>query len=241
MQQWKGINLLKRLSIGLLVILLLCGVFSLVLAEESNYQGEVTALVGNDHSSIGWMKYHLTDQLDFTALYDDEYEAFKAGVEYDFTDRFGVMAGIRYDFNDKNTIGYGGFDFVIPFASNLELSGYYDYNYAGENWSRYETAIRIEMYKGNYLYAGVRGNRGSGAPIYDYNKDNEALLFMRGDFSWQFGKFGLHLKPLLYIQGEYFHNYDLKYTINDHTNFILNINSLEDQELNYRAGIEFKF
>ena len=230
---------MKRIGISLLVLLLICGFSSVVLAEDSNNKGELTLLGGTKNGSMGQLKYQLTEKIELNALYEDQYEALKLGIDYHFTDHFGVKLGVRADDND--TVGYAGLNYSIPFGTNLQLSGFYIYNDMGDKWGRYESAVRIEMYPQNYLYAGIRGDSGSGVKPYDYNTDNEALLFMRGDFKWQFGKFDLNLRPLLYVQGDYFHDYDLKYSLNDRTKLVLNINSLYDQETRYRAGIEFKF
>lgn len=208
-------------------------------ASETSYRGSVTALAGEDPDSVVWGSYQLTDHLQFTGDYEDQ--VFRGGLDYDFSERFGIKAGVRYDHDTESTANYGGVDFSIPFGTNLELNGFYDLNYEGDHWSRYETVVRIELYKNHFLNAGVMGNNGSGVEIYDYNPDNEAMLFLRGDFNWQFGKFGVHLQPVLLVEGELFHNYDLTYAINEQTRLVLNIDSRYDKDSRYRAGIEFKF
>lgn len=204
-----------------------------------SYRGSITALAGKDPDSLVRGNYQITDALQFTGDYEDQ--VFRGGFDYDFSDHFGIKAGVRYDHDDDSTTNYGGFDFSIPFGTNLELNGFYDMNYEGDHWNRYETVVRIELYKNHFLDAGVMGNDGSGIEIYDYNPDNDAMLFLRGDFNWKFGKFGLRLQPVLSVEGKLFHNYDVTYDLNERLNLAFNMDSRYDRDTRYRAGIGVKF
>jgi outer membrane receptor for ferric coprogen and ferric-rhodotorulic acid len=244
----EGDSKLKHLMRGLILLVLIISVSTIAFAAETVDRGSVTVLAGN--GSAAWFNYHLTDKLDLTGNYvnEDVYKVnnqlIRAGLDYDLSDRLGVKAGVLYDSKAESTVGYGGFDFSLPFGTNLHLNGFYDYNYQGENWGSYETVIRIEMYKNHYLDAGVMGNTGSGAQIYDYNDDKEAMLFMRGDFNWKFGKtqkFGIELRPVVMVKGDCFSDFDFSYQFNERTKLILNMNSLWDKDLKYRIGFEHKF
>jgi len=228
----------KKIYIGLLTLLLLGGLTTAALAAETS-KSELALLSGTKESSTGWYKYQFNQSWSFATIYEDE--NLKTGLNYAFSDRFQFKFGVNHDFDEAKNFGYGGIGFTLPFGNNLKFTGFYDYNYRDEEWNRYETAIRIEAFPGQYLFAGVRGETGSGAPEYDYNTEKEALLFMRGDFSWQIKKFSINIRPLLHIKGEYFHDYDFKYQINDRASLVLNMNSLYDQEIKYRFGAEFKF
>lgn len=228
---------MKRIGVGLLALTMMLLLSTVAWGAEAQYKGSVTALVGNE--SAVWGNYQLSEGLDLVGDYEDH--VLRAGIDYDLSDKFGLKAGLRYDDEAGSTVGYGGFDFAIPFGTNLELSGFYNYNYEAEKSGDYETYIKIEMYKNQFLNAGVMGYTGSGAPKYDYNPKDEALLFVRGDFSWQFNKYGINLRPVLLIKGEFFHDYDFTYQANEQLQWVLNINDLDDQELRYRIGVAYKF
>jgi hypothetical protein len=241
----EGDRKLKQWMRCMVLLILIMSVSTVTFGEEAANRGTVTGLVGN--ASTAWYNYHYTDKIDLTGSYvnesdnDNDYELIRAGIDYDLSDRYGVKAGILYDLDEESVNGYGGFDFSVPFGSNLHLNGFYDYNYKGEKWGRYEAVVQIEMYPGHYLNAGVMGNTGSGAEIYDYNEDNEAMLFMRGDFNWKVKKFGIELKPVVMVKGEFFHDYNVTYDYNERTKIVLNMNSLWDKEFKYRIGLEYKF
>lgn len=224
----------------LVLFILIISLSTITLGAETQSKGSVRVLVGDE--STAQFNSHISDKLDLTGEYENDDEIIRAGVDYDFSDRFGVKAGVQYDFDLESAVGYGGFDFSLPFATNLHLNGFYDYNYKGKKWGRYETVIRIEMYPNHYLDAGVMGNRGSGAEVYDYNPENEALLFMRGDFNWSVKKkFGIELRPVILVKGEYFHDYDITYQANERLKVVLNMNNLWDKDIKYQIGLEYKF
>jgi hypothetical protein len=150
--------------------------------------------------------------------------------------------GANYDTIDKETVPYGGFDYQTRFGdSSLNLYAAYNYNYQGKDWADYETSIRIQMYERFFIYAGVRGDVGEGAPTYDYNTDKEPELFLRGDLNWNWGKFEFNMRPMIYVTAQWFHDYTIKYPINDRTTLMVNMNSLYDNQMKYRAGVQFKF
>jgi len=240
----------KKLISVLFILAMLGGIAVTTQAAESNYKGELALLGGN--VDTGWFKYQLTDNLNTTLFYDEE--LLRGGLQYQFGDRFGVKAGVLYDSEatDNNpdaseTIPYGGINWNLPIGENTRLIGYYDYDYQGEDWQTYEAAIRVELFPKQYVQVGVRGDVGDGVEeIYDYDDDadadnTEAMFFIRGDFGWNWNKVSLKLRPLLYVQGVYLHDYDLTYKINDKWNIMLNVNSLYDKETKYRGGIQFKF
>jgi len=228
---------MKRIAVGVFTLTMMLILSTVAWGAEKDYKGSITALVGNESLLEG--SYRLSDRMSLVGDYEDH--IFRAGVDYDWSDKFGVKLGVRYDDGDGSAVAYGGFDFEVPFGTNLELSGFYNYNYEAEKAGDYEAYIKIEMYKNQFLNAGVMGYAGSGAPIYDYNPKNEALLFVRGDFSWQFNKFGIALRPVLLIEGEFFHDYDFTYQASERLQWVLNINDLDDQELRYRVGVSYQF
>jgi hypothetical protein len=221
--------------------IILAALFTLNLAvaarAEDGDRGSVTALFGAKGS--GMVNYHLGDKLDLSGGYED-YQ-YKAGFYYRPWEPIGFKAGVRTGEKERETAAYGGFDFLIPFGTNLKLAGFYDTGYKGPDWNRYEAAVRIQMYERVFLYAGIRGENGSGAPVYEYNDDGEALLFLRGDIGWKWNKLELRLQPTMHIQGDYFHNYELKYHFNDQTAALLNVNSEFDETVRVRMGFEHKF
>lgn len=206
-------------------------------SETPQYQGEISGLVGNQNQAEG--SYRLNDQLNLESAFKDD--SLKAGLHYQLSEAIGLKAGLRYDFPDGQSSAYEGFDFLVPFGTNLKLSGFVDQNYEGNDWTRYETAVRIEMFPKQYIFAGVRGDWGSGAPTYPYRPSKEAILFLKGDFGWTWGKVGLSLDPVLYVEGYWFHDYTLSYQINDRTSLLVNVDSRYDRELKYQAGVSLKF
>lgn len=228
----------KFAMITLLSCLLVTGLSTAaVLAAEDDNKGEVTILVGNESVAKG--NYQLTDRLDLTAFYEDD--VFKTGLEYQISSKFKVKAGLHYNLDAEEAIGYGGIAYDIPFGTNLKLVGFFDHNYDYEDCTSYESAIRVEMYPGYFIFAGVRGYFGSGSPEFKYNEDNDALLFLKGDFNWEINKYSIKLRPILNIKGDFFHDYDLSYRLNEQTALVLNINSLYDKETKYRIGVEYQF
>ena len=220
-------------------------------AEESN-KGVFTALAGN--KSLVQGSYQLTDNLRLNADMGEIYSYleklndnkkdyfFRTDLHYQITDWLGVKVGGRYDSDPSETTPYGGLDFFAPFgSSNLKLTGYYDYNYQGKDWTSYEWAWRIEMYPNQFLYAGVRGDSGTGFKHYSYNTVNDPLFFIRGDFNWQSSKFGLNFRPLLFATGYILTDTTLKYNLNDRTKMVLNISDYYDHDLKYRLGLQYKF
>ncbi|HOP74031.1 MAG TPA: hypothetical protein PLC07_03120 [Bacillota bacterium] len=224
---------MKRIGVGMLAFSMMLLLSTVSWGAENDYKGSVKALVGNESMIEG--SYQLSERIDLVGDYEDH--VFRAGVDYDLSDKFGLQLGVRYDDEDGSTVAYGGFDFTIPFGTNLELSGFYNYNYEAKNEEDYEAYIKIEMYANQFLNAGVMRYTGSGTS----NPDDEAKLFVRGDFSWQFNKYSIKLRPVLFIEGEFFHDYDFAYQANERLQWVLNINDLDDQELRYRIGVEYKF
>jgi hypothetical protein len=228
----------KKLTlIGLLITALLLMISAAALAEEPAPQSSVTGIFGVD--GYGDLDLHLGEKTNLEAHY--QYDALTTGLKYRFSDKIAVKGGVRYDTEAEDYNGYAGLDFSIPFGTNLRLSGYYDTGYRGEDWARYEAAVRIQMYPRIFLFAGVRGENGDDIIIYDYNDDNQPQLFLRGDLGWQWNKWELHLQPMLYIEGEFFHDYQLKYHVSDQTSLVLDINSQYDKDPKYRVGFQHKF
>lgn len=206
-------------------------------AESPQYQGVISGLLGNQNSFTG--SYGWNGQLDLETAFQDD--RLKAGLHYQVSEAIGIKAGLRYDFPTGQSSAYEGFDFLIPFGTNLKLSGFVDQNYEGANWTRYETTVRIEAFPNQYIFAGVRGDWGNGAPIYDYRPTQEAILFLKGDFGWNWGKVGLDLDPVLYVEGFWFHDYTLSYHMNDRTSLLVNVDSRYDRTVKYQAGLSYKF
>jgi hypothetical protein len=249
----EGENIVKRLMAVLVGLLMLGVVTNSGLAAEKSadksYKGEITGLFGNE--GIGWVNYRFTDKLELNSLYKDE--KLSAGIHYKLNDRFGVKLGALYNTDDSEITGddsavtpYGGFDWLLPVGNNTRFMGSYDYDYSGKDWQTYEGYILIEMFPKQYVHAGVRGDVGEGAEEFNYDNDSdpdnkEPLFFIRSDFSWQWNKVGLKVRPLLYVQGDYFHDYDLTYKVNDRCNLMFNFNSKYDKDNKYRVGAQFKF
>ncbi len=229
---------MKKLTlIGLFIAIALLTGSGAALAADPVPQSSVSGLFGVD--GYGNLDLNVGQNLNWDTNY--QYDAVTTGLKYRIADKFGLKAGVRYDTDTKDYNGYGGIDFFIPFGTNLRLAGFYDAGYRGKDWTRYEAAVRIQMYPRVFLYAGVRGENGSDIIKYDYNEDNQPLLFLRGDMDWQWGKWELHLQPMLHIEGEFFHDYDLKYHVSDNTSLVFNINSQYDEDAKYRLGFEHKF
>ncbi len=216
--------------------MLMMGTAGAVWADDGK-SNEVKALIGAD--GFGTLKMPLSDNLNVDLKYSDD--ALKTGLYYHLSDKIGIKAGARYDVDAEKTNAYGGLDFSIPFGDNLRIAGFYDSGFEGKNWNRYEAAVRIQMYDKHFLYAGVRGENGTDAPDYDYNEDHQPLLFLRGDFTWQWKQWEVSLRPILHIQGDFFHDYDLKYKLNEDTKLVFNVNSQYEQMAKYRVGFERKF
>jgi len=238
------LGLKKVLCLLLTLCLLTCSAF-VVFAEAEKPQNEVM-LLGND-GGYGWAKFHLANGFSITGVYEDELA--KLGLRYDPSERFGIKAGQVYDPDTEETFTYGGINFIIPFGNSLNIAGFYDINYKYKDWDRYEAALKIQMAKNHYIYAGIRGDAGV-VPELKYNEDNleEPHMFLRGDFNWSWKKFSISLDPLLYVKGYYYHDYTFKYHINEKANVVLNVSNYDDNpnnpgdsEINYRGGFEFKF
>lgn len=240
---------MKKLLVLVMVFILLSGLTLSVYGAESAEtsaatpppadHGELTLLGGTVFNSQG--NIHLSEHFDATEIYKDN--ALKLGVLYRPSDSFSVNAGLRHDFGDQATIPFGRVDAILPFGDNLHIVGFYEQNSDGDQWTRYELALQIEVYNNLYIYSGVRGDVGSGAPVYRYNPNKEPYFLLRGDFNWKAGKFEFGLQPYLYICGEgvFFHNYTIKYNVTDKVALVVNTNSLFDQNLKYLAGIQWKF
>lgn len=245
--QWKEQDSVKKLFSVLLSLVMAGGIAVAAQAAEPDFKGEVAGLIGNE--STGWVNYQFTKHIKATLFYDDE--LLRAGAQYQFGDRVGIKAGMTYDSDvaagDSETNPYGGINWNVPLGVNTRLMGYYDYDYSGKDWQTYEATLRVEMFPNQFVQVGVRGDAGDGAEHYTNYDDNadvdntEAMFFLRGDFGWQWRQMTFKIRPLLYVQGVYLHDYDVMYKVNDRCNVMLNINSLYDKELKYRAGVQFKF
>jgi hypothetical protein len=244
----------KRLAICLATMLLLLSITMSAQAGENNYKGEFISLLGN--KSIVQGSYQLTDKLrlngDLEELSSDlenfKYQSQKdyflrTDLHYQIANWLGIKIGGRYDSAPGETIPYGGLDFLIPFGDNdLKFTGFYDYNYQGKDQTSYETALRIQMYEHFYIDAGVRGDGGSGfTRPYIYNKENDPLFFIRGNYTKQWGKFNIELRPLVFVIGEVMYDTNFKYNLNDRTNIVLSVGDYYDRETKYRLGFQYKF
>lgn len=244
--------MMKKLLVLILGIILLCGVALSAHAAESTTtdattetaktpgeHGQLTVLGGTQWDSQG--DFHLSKHFSLTEVYRDN--ILNLGILYQNTDSFRVNAGIRYDTATQGTVPFGKVDFKIPFGDNLKIAGYGAQNYYGNDWTSYEVAVQIEVFKNLFIYPGVRGEYGNTVPTYAYNLDNDPYLFLRGDFNWKTGKFDFSVQPYLYICGEgvWFHNYSIKYRMNDNVALIVNANTLFDQKPKFLAGIQWKF
>jgi hypothetical protein len=234
----------KKLGIIAVVSMLLIVAVSPVLAaEERSYRSEFGVMGGTD--SQAWVSLWMGKSLQFSVLYnkDDADAIYRGGFLWQPSANFGLKLGSRYDPDTGESDGYTGINFKIPFGNNLQFAGWADSNYEGPDWVRYEVAVRIEMFKNQFVLAGVRGDSGDGFIPYDYNLQNDPSIFLKGDINWttKNEKFTLQLRPLLYIKGTYFHDYDFAFNFNKKTSLILNYNSLYDTEPNYSAGLRWRF
>ena len=243
---------MKRIITVFTAMLLLLSIAISSHAEEDTYKGEFKGLAGN--KSLVQSSYKLTDNFtlngDLQEVSDEQAKQYyggeqdyflRADLRYQINDWLGIKVGGRYDSAPSETIPYGGLDFNKPFGtSNIRLSGYYNYNYEGKDWANYELAWRNEMYAHQYLYAGVRGDAGDGFKPYDYNEENDPQFFLRGDFTGQWKKFGLNMRPLLYASGEMLMDVTFRYNLSDRTNIALNFNDYYDHDPKLRLGIEYK-
>ena len=226
----------KWTIISLLITMLMMGTAGAVWAEDAG-KNDLKVILGAD--GYGTLKLPLSNSFDVDLKYHED--ALKTGVYYHLSDKIGIKAGARYDLDAEKTNAYGGIDFSIPFGDNLRIAGFYDSGFEGEKWDRYEAAVRIQMYEHHFLYAGVRGEEGKDATVYEYNEDKQPMLFLRGDFTWQWKQWEVALRPMLHIQGDFFHDYDLKYNVNKDTKLVFNVNSQYEQVAKYRLGFERKF
>lgn len=232
----------KKLLIFIIANLLLGSLGFTVQAAENGTAGpgrsKITVLGGTDLISEG--NFQLSKSFDLTEAYEDQ--VLKLGIMYRASDSFMVNAGIRYDFTSQSSVPFGKVDAKIPFGDNLKIAGYAAQNYYGVDWTSYEVAIQIEVFKNLFVFPGVRGEYGNTVPTYAYNPNNEPYLFLRGDFQWKAGKFDFLIQPYLYICGEgvWFHNYSIKYNVNEKIALMVNTNTLFDQSPKFLAGLQWK-
>ncbi|MGE5582745.1 MAG: hypothetical protein ACM3X9_09430 [Bacillota bacterium] len=231
---------MKKITACFVAMIMLLAVTITAWAAADGYRGSFLGLSGTKSLVEG--SYQLTDNLKLEGDWTDDTKATRADLRYQLGDWFGIKVGARNDGNSNETNAYGGIDFFLPFGvNNLKLAGFYNRDYEGKDWSNYEAALRIEMYKDQFVYAGVRGDGGTGFTAYEYNPKNDPLFFIRGDFNWQWGKFGINLQPLIYATGYILGDVNFKYRINDRTNIVLNATDYYDREHKYRIGLEYKF
>jgi hypothetical protein len=243
----------KKWFVILFLGIMLGGVSAVTWAAAPAPETKVDAafLFGNENA--GWINYQASNNFQ-VFVQSDEDDSARLGLGYRLGKYFGVKAGLSYngdpEFEAEKTNPFGEFNWDMPVGhNNTRFIGKYDFDYYGEKWQTYEAAVRVEIFPKQYVYSGIRGDRGDWAAHYDLNHDDdevkadnkEALIFIKGDFGWQWKKFGLKLRPLLYIQGIWLHDYDLTYQINQKTNLIFNMNSLYDKKEKYRLGVQFKF
>jgi hypothetical protein len=232
----------KKIGIVLTVaVLLAVAACPALAAVERSYRTELGLMGGNDGRA--WAGLWLGKSLQFNFLYEDE--VYRSGFLWQPSANFGLKLGSRYDPDAEEADSYAGIDFKIPFGNNLQFAGWFDYNYTGPEWSRYEAAVRIEMFKNKFIHAGVRGDSGDGFVPYDFNLENDPAIFLKGELGWSLkeGKFDIQLRPMLYIKGTYFHDYDFAYNFgkNRKTSLLIKIDSLYDTELHYSAGLRWRF
>jgi len=238
----KGEYWMKKLYLMILTLSMLLGVATLSQAADKVERGNVMLLGGNE--SALEINCRLFGNLSFTTDFEDyTSDILHVGLKYRLGSWLTVKTGAAYDFalepEKREVIPYGGIDFAIPFGeSSLKVVGYYDTNYMGKDWARYQAALQIQMYPEQYLYAGVMGDYGAGAPNID---NQQARLYIGGDFGWRWDKVGLKLQPILFVTGELLHDYSLTYSINKQTDLVLNLNTLYNKDFHYRAGVNFKF
>jgi hypothetical protein len=229
-------------KVGILTVvlaLLIVAAYPALAAVERSYRSEFGVMGGNDGRA--WAGFWLGKSLQFNVLYEDE--IYRGGFLWQPSANFGLKLGSRYDPDTEVSDGYGGIDFKIPFGNNLQFAGWADYNYEGPEWTRYEFSVRIEMFKNQFVHAGVRGDSGDGFVPYEFNPENDPAIFLKGDINFvsKSEKFVLQIRPLLYIKGTFFHDYDFAYNFGKKTALLFNFNSLYDTELNYSAGLRWRF
>ena len=227
---------MKRFLIGFMTLLFLFGIAVSVQAADVAYNGALTGVLGTESGITA--NYQLPGNFGLNGDFKDN--ILKAGVTYRLSDIFGVKTGVRYDVTQKTPNMYGGLNFMVPFGT-IKFCGSYDQNVNGIDWASYETSFRIQMYENLFIYAGIRGDGGAGAPVYEYNPSGDPLLFIKVDFNYQWPKIELNLQPLLYVQGKLLNNHSLKYNFNDRTALFVNINDLYDAQLKYGLGMQWKF
>lgn len=243
---------MRKIACVVVAFCLLVGTALAVYAEGEKPFNETTLLVTD--GGFGSTKFNLTDKFSITGIYEDE--LLKAGLRYDFSDRFGVEVGQVYDDHDdrddntEDSFTYGGIDFVLPFGNHLDIYGSYNTNYRGENWDNYEVALKIQMFKNHYIYSGISGDTGAGVPLMKYNEERHEgpHMFLRGDFSWYWRKASISLRPLLFVKGYFYHDYTFKYHLKENASIVLNVNNYDYNQntddpgdIRYLAGVEFKF
>lgn len=201
--------------------------------------GELSGLFGNQ--SRGELQYPWGDRYQLEAYAESGVTNLGVGIQ--LFSWLNLKAGYTHDSGVTESFPYGGVNFDQSFGvSGLRIRGAYDYNYIGRDWARYEAALRIPVYDDVSLDAGFRGDAGAGAPQYSYNEAQETLLFLRGEIMGSRGNWEWHLEPLLYVNGTLLHDYSLKYRYNERTALVMNVNTLyENHDLQYRAGIAYKF
>lgn len=233
------------------LLLTFCLVLSFSVVTLADNQKDFVQIVGGDETLL-ILDYSLRDNFKLNAEYNDydqdnvlKREYFRAGISY-VTDsgKFSGKLGAFYDFDSEENVPYAGIGLAVPFGDNLQIVGFYNHQYQGEKWNDYEAAIRFELYPGYFLNAGIMGDVGDNRPTYSYNKDNEGLLFVRGDFSWDFGKnknWTVIAKPLLVVRGEFFHNYELQYHCGEHFDIVVAVETHMDEEHSLRGGLNYRF
>ncbi|MCL6590431.1 MAG: hypothetical protein K6U80_10800 [Firmicutes bacterium] len=235
---------MKRICIGLLILaFLLSYPAATVWAAEGTAperQGSLDVGLGTENT-LGF-GYQLGDKWDINAEYQTgniQPDFVKAGIHYQLFTTMGVTMGFRYEPAAQVSFPYSVIDFAFPFGMNLAMTGLYDANSNGLDWTRYEAALRIQMYEGVYLFSGVRGD--IGAVSYLPEEEQRPVLFLKVKGDWQWGKFGLSIQPYLYVEGTLLHDYTFKYQMNDRVSMIVNYKDTFDGVPRYQAGIWWRF
>lgn len=250
---------MKRFAMGLLILIFLLS-FTAVTAwaeEETlpDYRGTLDVSLGTENA-LGF-DYRLGDKWDINGEYRIGYNLpgfLKTGIHYQLFTTLGVTLGVRsdpeapvhkpespvYDPAAPLYVPYHGIDFAFPFGYNLAITGLYDANSNGADWTRYETALRIQMYESVYLFAGVRGDTGA-VPYYLTEEEKRPTLFLKVKGDWEWGKFGLSIQPYLFVEGTLLNDYTFKYQINERVGLSLNYKDTFDRVPRYQAGIQWRF